>query len=71
MGTSNHDNVVGEGLQVVLGTVEFPGYGNSLYRLNCMLVLLYIVSSVVVLVKVWIFMEISEHWYHRSLNDAT
>ena len=51
MGTSNHGNVVGERLQVVLGTVEFPGYGKSLYRLNCMPILLSIVCSVVFSVK--------------------
>ena len=51
MGTSNHGNVVGEGLQVVLGTIEFLGYGTSLYRLNCMPILLSIVCNVVFLVK--------------------
>ena len=51
MGTSNHGNVVGEGLQVVLGTLDFPGYGKSLYRLNCMPILLSILCSVVFSVK--------------------
>ena len=51
MGTNNHGNVVGEGLQVVLGTVEFPRYGKSLYRLNCMPILLSIICSVVFSVK--------------------
>ena len=51
MGTNNHGNVVGEGLKVVWGIIEFPGYGTTLYRLNCMLILLFIVCSVVFSIK--------------------
>ena len=51
MGTSNHENVVGEGLQVVWGTIEFLGCGTSLYRLNCMPILLSIVYNVVFSIK--------------------
>ena len=51
MGTMNHGNAVEEGLQVVQGTIELPGYVTRLYRMSCMPILLSIVCSVVSLVK--------------------
>ena len=46
IGTSNHVNVVGDGLQVVWGTIEFLGYGTSLCRVNCIPILLFVVCIV-------------------------